>query len=185
MKFTKIALAVGLSCILGSAVAAGNMQYKPGLGVQFASLGTVGLGYFFGADNSNRVGLEVGYFDNDHKTVGSGAKTSNTADNVAIPVFISYNHYFALGNSNKLFWGLGAGYTRTFGSRKDSAGVSQDDESWGAGAIVSLQYRLTSQFYLNGGFTPYGYYVDKYQNSTDEVTRTEVGDPFVSVEYQF
>lgn len=184
MKLTKIALTCGLVLAIGSASAAGAMQYKSGFGVSFTSGNDIGLNYYFGHDNTNVVTLNVGYYHNDHNAPGLVPGQQFTDDATQFPVSIAATHLFALNQANNLFFGTGLAYTKHLGSAKVN-GVSEDNESWNSALILGLQYRLSPQFYLDAGTAAYTYGFFKFKNSDAQTINTSFGHTYVGATYLF
>lgn len=184
---TTLLTTLALTCSITAVSAANPLQYKPGLGVTVQSGTQQGLqlNYYFGADNTNIVALTTSLTEQKMKFPGASAKSINTNDNSSLQLGIGYAHLFQVKNSN-LFWGIGAGYERFIGEAEDSTDTKFTDESWATALELTLQYRLTSQFYIIGGIAPVEYDVAKFKGIDSQTTTTSyLSEPSVGINYLF
>lgn len=181
MTLTKIALTCTLALAIGSASAAGAAQYKSGLGVSFDTLNNIALNYYFGHNNTNVVGLSVGYANRDVEN----ATTALQTDTVNIPVGLSVSHLVSMNKANNLFLGFGVGYARNLGKVKAADGAYKTNESWDTALHIGVQYRLSPKFYINAGTPIITYGVNKYKGVDTKITTTTFGNVSVGATFMF
>lgn len=183
MKSFLTSIVILSSILLFSSVHAADQAYKPGFTLGFNSGGFASVGYYFGKDNSNLISLAASYRS---RAVEQPTATTDDAD--TIPVIAAYKHYLqVLPNlmGNKLFWSLGAGYGKVYGSYT-SSGKKYNKDVWETAATTGLEYRLTSNLALSAAVNLYSYVYEK-RKDTDTIIKysNSITDARLTLAYLF